>query len=763
MPQGPKPSSPWFDSTPDRIRYPTLEGTVEADVVVVGGGISGIMCAWHLAGAGLSVVLLEKNRIASGDTGFTTGFLLRAPDTSIAALEKRYGAVFVKQLFEASAMAQRTVRDLVRGRRIDCGFSDADAYYSSYQAGDAALKEEWKAISAAEPRAAFISGKGLPAPGAGMAEAVRFSGEAQFDPRRFIFGLLGLPEASRIRIFEESEVIAVSVEGVVEARTARGAAKGKKIVVASGLPIESFSELRPMFRPKITYALAARYEGKAPLSPDLFWDTFDPYFYYRRLDDRTIIIGGSDRRPGDKQEGPRPHDKLRAFLDEHMPGTYAVTNAWSGMLYESPDGLPFASEHPHYRGKVFIGSGGFGGNGLVLGTLAGSVIADLVAGKENPYAKMLSFDRVGAEIQGPGAMAAKPQGSKTRVFIKMATVADVPSGSAYRASADGKRVAIFKADGGYYAIDDTCTHAGGSLSDGALEKDVVTCPLHGARFDVKSGAVVGPPATRPVTSYKTRVDGDSIEVEAGDATPQPVKPKAVQPAPRAGPGLFEGASRNIGYVLGASALALVFWALQFLYVFFVAVPGDLERSIILASSYSGATLIGIALMIGPIAVLIGRNYIMHRRAFGVWGFTFILSHVAWVFIHYHLGVQSFLGDLDPYSNAIIFGALAFTLFIPIYLTSTDWAVSRLGARRWKAVHRLVYLAYLFATLHYIKINPAFIWNLPKALLMAVTVAAYALELSAYAKYMSRKRTIGNMLYGGALIVFGIILLFLAFK
>ncbi len=109
------------------------------------------------------------------------------------------------------------------------------------------------------------------------------------------------------------------------------------------------------------------------------------------------------------------------------------------------------------------------------------------------------------------------------------------------------------------------------------------------------------------------------------------------------------------------------------------------------------------------------------------------------------------------------GLLGFALFIPLYITSTDWAVSRLGVRNWKTVHRLVYLAYLFSTLHYVRINPDLFWNISKALLMMVSVAAYGLELAAYAKYMMKRRTIGNTLYGGALIAFGIILLYLAFQ
>lgn len=789
----PKSTSPWIDSVPDTPRFPRLEGDIQSDVVVIGGGITGVMTAWHLARNGLNVALLEKNRIASGDTGFTTGFLLRVPDTSISRLERLYGTDFVKKMMEGAGAAQDTVRTLVREKGIRCGFSDCSAYYCSYRKGDPVLRAEWEAIGKSDGRASFVKGKEVSALGAGASEAIKFSGEAQFNPRAFIFGLLALPEAGKIRVFEESEATDVEVGEGVLVRTALGSVRSKKVVLASGWPIQAFSELRAIFEPKITYAIAAEYPGKAPLKPNLYWDTFDPYFYYRLLDEKTVIVGGADRRPGERPapgEKP-PHEKLKAFLEEHMGKGFEVRNAWSGTLYESPDGLPFASEHPHYRGKVFVGSCcGFGGNGLVLGTFAGSVVADLVAGRENRYAGLLSFSRAKLEIPAPAPRAPKGR-TRTRVFVKVALAGDIDEDAPYCASAEGQGIALFRTKEGIFATENTCTHAGGSLCDGFLEGGVVTCPMHGAKFDVRTGQVVGPPATKPVRSYRTRVSGDSVEVEidrageeapagevkiAGEAQPSPppgkpaqAPPEAARPqeAPKAAPAapkLFDGVRRDPGYVLKASALALLFWSLQFLYLFYVSIPGQLERSMILASSFSGATLISIALMIGPLAMLFPRlNFIAHRRSFGVWGFTFIITHFTAAIIYYSFGPESFLAELNPYNNPILFGALAVLIYVPMYLTSTDWAVAKLGFRKWKAIHRAVYLAYLFSTLHYITINPELLWNLSKALLVVATMAAYALELAAYLKYVSRKRTAGNMLYGGALIAFGIILLYLAFQ
>jgi nitrite reductase/ring-hydroxylating ferredoxin subunit len=98
-------------------------------------------------------------------------------------------------------------------------------------------------------------------------------------------------------------------------------------------------------------------------------------------------------------------------------------------------------------------------------------------------------------------------------LIKVAETNDVPPGTATAVEADGHRIALFNHAGGYYAIDDVCTHRGGPLSEGEVNATVVTCPLHGATFDITTGNVLGPPAPEGVASYKVQIDGNDIKVE----------------------------------------------------------------------------------------------------------------------------------------------------------------------------------------------------------------------------------------------------------
>jgi nitrite reductase/ring-hydroxylating ferredoxin subunit len=98
-------------------------------------------------------------------------------------------------------------------------------------------------------------------------------------------------------------------------------------------------------------------------------------------------------------------------------------------------------------------------------------------------------------------------------FIKVATVQDVPEGKAKQVTVGGRKIALFNVAGTFYAIDDVCSHRGADLSEGTLSGSEVTCPWHGARFDVTTGANLSPPARTGVAAFKVQVVGDEVQVD----------------------------------------------------------------------------------------------------------------------------------------------------------------------------------------------------------------------------------------------------------
>lgn len=92
-------------------------------------------------------------------------------------------------------------------------------------------------------------------------------------------------------------------------------------------------------------------------------------------------------------------------------------------------------------------------------------------------------------------------------------VSELKPGHGVQATVGDKVFAVFNVDGKFYAIDDTCTHAGASLAEGPVAGTVVTCPWHGATFDIATGAVLSDPAYEPVKSYNVKIHGDGVFIE----------------------------------------------------------------------------------------------------------------------------------------------------------------------------------------------------------------------------------------------------------
>lgn len=397
-----KNTSPWFDSVPDSSRYSGLSSKLKTDVIVLGGGMVGVIAAWHIAKAGKKVVLLEKNHLASNDTGYTTAFLTRVPDTSLAELKTLYGKKFIDELFAKTVDAQQLVYKIIQEYNIDCDFKICSSFNYSATPNNAQLLDDKETLIDIQ-NTEFHTGSNIPDTGISMAEAIEYKNEARFDVRKFIFGLLQTDIGKNISVYEESEAIDVIVEkNRVIVKTNSGAIVGEKIILATGLPIDSFKELRPLIRHNITFALAAEYKEPIMLADNLYWDSEQPYHYFRLLNSHTLILGGSDQS-GDTPipEGDAaPHTKLEAFLKTILPEPYTITNTWSGSLFQTKDGLPYIAPHPYYTSQVFFATG-LEGNGMVMGVMAGKMLADFVTQDTTTTSNLFSLERTGVTVEKP--------------------------------------------------------------------------------------------------------------------------------------------------------------------------------------------------------------------------------------------------------------------------------------------------------------------------------------------------------------------------
>ncbi len=396
----PTPSSPWFDSVPDELRWKPLHSNIRADVTVIGAGIVGVLAAWKIAQSGKQVILLEKNHVATGETGFSTAFITRVPDvSSLSEAAKRYGVSFMQQLLAANRAMQQELFSIIEREHLDCNFRHCSSYYFAYREDDAVLHKEWDVIKQLDTSAAWM-GTDVGRVFSPAQSAVLFPDEGRFDVRKFLFGLLATETGKKIRVYEESPVTSIDVDDGVYSKTEHGSVKSDSVVLASGSPTQLLPETKELFSPVTTYVVLAEYAERPRLDDALLWDIDHPYHYFRLVNERTVMLGGEDHPAHEKHDRTKSFGALEQYLREKLPGNFSITHTWTGTLYDTADELPYATEHPHYRGKVFFVSG-LAGNGIVMGALAGTVAASLAMGTPHVAAELLSLERTGVKLPEP--------------------------------------------------------------------------------------------------------------------------------------------------------------------------------------------------------------------------------------------------------------------------------------------------------------------------------------------------------------------------
>ena len=397
----------WLALEDPAIREPvrSLRRTVDAAVVVVGGGVTGAAVAWRFAEAGISVVLVEGRRFARGSTAASTALLMQEPDEDFTELSRRYGRRNARRIWELSRDATHEFVDTLRQLRIRCDLRPRDSVYYAATPGDARhLRREQRTRERAGIPAAWLEGAALRRTiGFDAAAAIRTRGNAQVDPYRASLGLLRAAARSGAQLFERSPVhsITPSKSGVV-VRCARGAVRAKYAVITTGYATPYFKPLDARFRMLTTYVVATRRlttaeRRRVGLGDVMIWDTERPYHYARWTPDRRLIFGGADRplvperlRRQAWREGTRA---VRDELTRLYPSLadVPIEFAWEGLFATTPDGLPYIGPHRRYGRQLF--ALGYGGNGMTLGFLASRLILEWYRGGRTADHDLFAFSR----------------------------------------------------------------------------------------------------------------------------------------------------------------------------------------------------------------------------------------------------------------------------------------------------------------------------------------------------------------------------------
>lgn len=354
-----------------QIRYPKLKNDKQTQVLVIGGGMAGVLCARKLQEAGKSVLLVEANRIGSGITARTTAVLTAQHDFLYQDMIKSFGEETARTYLYANLDAVREFREL--SKKISCDFEDMPSMQFTTGSLERLCREADVVNRLGYP-ARFMEEPSFPMDATG---AVEYPDMAQFHPLKFLAGA-----ARSLEIYEDSRVLAL--EGTT-AKLDNASIRAEQVVVATHFP---FINRRGWYFMKLyqsrSYVLALE---NAPDPGATMAELDGQGIYFRRYGD-LLLVGGGDHRTGKKGGG---FGYLRDYVQTHFPRA-REKYAWANQDCMSLDGLPYVGAYSPNMPGVYVATG-FNAWGMTNSMVAANAITDQICGRENPVIHALSPDR----------------------------------------------------------------------------------------------------------------------------------------------------------------------------------------------------------------------------------------------------------------------------------------------------------------------------------------------------------------------------------
>jgi glycine/D-amino acid oxidase-like deaminating enzyme/nitrite reductase/ring-hydroxylating ferredoxin subunit len=481
----------WLAALPETA-YPPPTDERAFDVLVLGGGITGLTTALLLKRRGVRVAVVEAGRVGAGVSGNNTAKVTALQSTLLSTIGSARGTAVADEYAVRSRAAVEMVVELASAEGIDCDLVRRDALTVAVRDADLpAVEREHEAAVHAGLQTTITDEVDLPYAVAG---AVRLPDQVEFHPVKYVRGLAAAVEGDGCRIFENTRAIGVREGGPVQVETTQGRLTGDRVVVATHYPVWDRGLYFARMEVSRSYCVAARVRGEPSRSMSI--TTGGETWSYRSAGDLMIVLGQSHAA------GARGVDGTRyTGVEEHVRAHWDVeeiTHRWSAQDPIPYDHTPVIGTYTPGSTRMYVASG-YAKWGLTSGTMAAMLLSEQVTGG------------TGSEAFSPHRLSPRglPQlamlNGKVAVDLvadrlapgQITSAADLAPGSAGVVRSGAARTGVYRdPDGGLHAVSMRCTHLGCLVRFNAAETSW-DCPCHGSRFDVDGNVLEGP-AVKPL-------------------------------------------------------------------------------------------------------------------------------------------------------------------------------------------------------------------------------------------------------------------------
>lgn len=352
-------------------RFDTLDGNLRTDVLVIGGGLAGLLCAYHLQKAGVDCALIEENRLMGGVSGRTTAKLTSQHGLIYKKLLDRFGPEKARLYYKANEDALGAYRSLAEEGSFDFEIQSSFLYATE---NTQKLEEEMAAYEQLKIPARWQVELPLHFPVKG---ALEFLHQAQFHPMKLAKQL-----AKGLQIYEDTKALAFANNRV---ETPKGSISAEKIIVATHFPLwnKHGAYFLKLYQQR-SYVLAIKTEN--PIE-GMYLDCEENGLSVRGAGP-YLLLGGGGHRTGKEGLGWKLPERVARKYYRDAP----IVARWATQDCMTLDGMPYIGRYSKATPNLYVATG-FGKWGMSSSMVAARILTDLVQGKEDPYGGIFSPQR----------------------------------------------------------------------------------------------------------------------------------------------------------------------------------------------------------------------------------------------------------------------------------------------------------------------------------------------------------------------------------
>lgn len=493
------PESYWTKSI-DIPKFDSLNEDIKVDVAVVGGGMTGIITAYLLIKEGISVALLEADRLLNGTTGHTTAKISAQHGVIYDELIQHMGKTKARLYYEANAKAIEFIEHTAESLHIDCDFTKEDAFiYATTDKYARDLEKEYDAY-----RTLRIDGE--------LTDSIPFDikvkrvlsmkNQAQFHPLKFLVPLLKAFVDKGGKVFENTVAVDVEKGHIPTVITREGnRVTCQRILACSHFPFYEWQGLyfTRMYAER-AYVLAAKVEKEYP--GGMYLSAESPTRSLRDVTidgEKMVLIVGENHKTGQGIDTQTHYENLYQFGQDVL-GIKEVKYKWSAQDLYTLDKVPYIGEITAGYPDVLVATG-YKKWGMTTSVVAAEIMRDILLKRENKYRYVFSPSRFSADPSLKQFLTINGDVAKHLIKGKFEIPdrdpEDLAGGEGAVVTFNGKRAGAYKTeDGELHIVDTTCSHMGCELEWNSGDR-TWDCPCHGSRFSFK-GEVIEGPAEEPL-------------------------------------------------------------------------------------------------------------------------------------------------------------------------------------------------------------------------------------------------------------------------